>query len=74
LPPIGRFSVSQVMLPDSYSTFEEDVAACLDAGYGGIGIWSPKLGEGRDEELSQLMRQTGLKASVCGLKRRQRLA
>src|SRR5690348_18088730 len=67
MAPIKRFSVSQVMLPGWYSTFEEDVAACSAAGFGGIGLWAPKLGDGRDEELNQLLRRGGLTPSVCEL-------
>jgi sugar phosphate isomerase/epimerase len=65
--PKERFSIRQVMLPNSYSTFESDVAAIRDVGLSAMAIWSPKLGQGRDLEFMKLMRDSGVRASVCSL-------
>ncbi len=67
MAPIHRFSVRQVMLPMSYSSFEEDVSVCSALGFGGLAVWLNKLGSGHDREHCRLVQASGLKASVCSL-------
>ena len=67
MAPNNRFSLHQVMLPTSYSSFEEDVLACRDTGVGGIGIWLPKLDPTTDDDMRRLLGETGLSASICSL-------
>jgi sugar phosphate isomerase/epimerase len=46
------------------SSFEEDVAACAALGVG-LGVSEAKLGQGRDDELLQLMKTSGVMPAVC---------
>jgi sugar phosphate isomerase/epimerase len=59
-----RLSVNEFMWPDS--SFEEDVATCVRAGIPGLAIFEEKLGSGRDQELVELFRQSGMQATLCG--------
>lgn len=47
------------------ASFEEDLAAYAAAGAAGIGIWEPKLVEGREREQLEAFRASGLRASSC---------
>jgi sugar phosphate isomerase/epimerase len=60
---VPRFSVSQFSTLNR--SFEEDLAAFVAGGAEGIGIAEMKIPEGRDAELNQRLRESGLKATVC---------
>ena len=55
------------MLPDSYSSPEEDVRAAAALGFGGLALSVAKLKKGGDQELGELMRAAGLQAATCSL-------
>jgi sugar phosphate isomerase/epimerase len=58
-----RVSVSQVStLPAS---FAEDVRAYAAAGLDGIGVWELKLGDGPDDDATQLLRESGLGSATA---------
>jgi sugar phosphate isomerase/epimerase len=58
-----QFSVSEcTTFPRS---FAEDVAAYAAAGVDGIGIWEFKLEHDRDAENLELLRESGLRATIC---------
>lgn len=48
-----------------HSTFVEDLATYRAAGISGIGLWEYKIPEGRDEELLERFRESGLRATFC---------
>jgi sugar phosphate isomerase/epimerase len=60
---VPRFSVSQFSTLNR--SFEEDLVAFVAGGAEGIGIAEMKIPEGRDAELKQRLRESGLKATVC---------
>jgi sugar phosphate isomerase/epimerase len=61
-PPLSIASVTTYTAP-----IQTDIAAYRAAGAEGIGLWEYKLPEGRDGEILQLLRQSGLRASLsCG--------
>jgi sugar phosphate isomerase/epimerase len=47
------------------ATIGTDIAAYRAAGAEGIGLWEYKLPDGRDHEVLQLLRQSGLRATLC---------
>jgi sugar phosphate isomerase/epimerase len=47
------------------TSFEDDMPAYRDAGAHGIGLWEFKLPRGQDERSVQLLRDSGLQATVC---------
>ena len=47
--PMNRFALCQMMVP--HTSFEEDVAACAKAGYGGLRLVGPRVPNGREAEL-----------------------
>jgi sugar phosphate isomerase/epimerase len=59
-PPVSIASVTTYTAP-----VETDIAAYRAAGADGIGLWEYKLKEGRDDEVLDLLRHSGLKASLC---------
>ena len=59
----GRLSINQLTLDQS--TFEEDLESCRRIGASGIGIVENKLGDGRDQELAELIEGAGLQATLC---------
>ena len=60
--PRERFAVSQLMLP--HTTFEEDIAACADLGFG-LGISEAKLPDLDDNVSFPAMREAGVRVGVC---------
>lgn len=48
-----------------HSTFEQDVAACREAGVAGLGIWEYKLFGARDAERAELLAEAGLTTTCC---------
>lgn len=58
-----RFSVCEfTTMP---SSFEEDLATYREAGIQGIGIVEAKLPVGRDDDVRQQLRESGLQATIC---------
>ena len=58
-----RFSVCEfTTMP---SSFEEDLLTYRQAGAQGIGIVEAKLPEGRDDEVREQLRESGLQATLC---------
>jgi sugar phosphate isomerase/epimerase len=60
--PAHRFALNQVMMPNT--SFEEDLAACVEAGYGGLSINEFKVPAGRETELAELMRASGVNTAL----------
>ena len=60
-----KFSVSEVTT--FHQTFEEDLAAYVQAGAEGIGIWEFKLGEDPSQDADKVakLRESGLQATTC---------
>jgi len=48
-----------------HSTFVEDLAACRSLDIAGIGLWEYKLPSGRDAEMLERFRHSGLTATFC---------
>ncbi|MFQ5730805.1 MAG: sugar phosphate isomerase/epimerase family protein [Planctomycetaceae bacterium] len=44
-------------------SLDEDVAACVDAGIEGIGLWRPKVAEFGEERATELLRDAGLRVT-----------
>jgi sugar phosphate isomerase/epimerase len=61
--PEGPFAIVEISTPSV--SFEEDLAAYAAAGVRGIGIWEPKLDEGREGEQLAAFRASGLRASAA---------
>lgn len=59
-PPVSIASVTTYT-----ATLETDIAAYRAAGAEGIGLWEYKLADGRDSEVLQVLRQSGLRATLC---------
>jgi len=59
-PPLSIASVTTYTAP-----IETDIAAYSEAGAEGIGLWEYKLPDGRDGEILELIRDSGLKATLC---------
>jgi sugar phosphate isomerase/epimerase len=59
-PPLSIASVTTYT-----ATIETDIAAYRAAGAEGIGLWEYKLTDSRDDEVLQLLRDSGLRASLC---------
>jgi sugar phosphate isomerase/epimerase len=60
--PMNRFALCQMMVP--HTSFEEDVAACAEAGYGGLNLFGPKFPNGREAELADLLKRSGIDAAL----------
>jgi len=58
-----KFSVSEITT--LHQTFEQDLAAYVEAGAEGIGVWEFKLPEGDDAETVAKLRASGLEATTC---------
>jgi sugar phosphate isomerase/epimerase len=58
-----KFSVSEITT--FHQSFDEDLAAYVEAGAEGIGIWEFKLPEGEDANSVAKLRDSGLKATTC---------
>jgi sugar phosphate isomerase/epimerase len=63
MPRQPKFSVCEfTTMP---SSFAEDVVTYRAAGVRGIGIVEAKLPKGRDDEVRELLRESGLQATIC---------
>lgn len=58
-----KFSVSEITT--FHQTFDEDLAAYVEAGADGVGVWEFKIGEGDDKEVLAKLRDSGLRATTC---------
>ncbi|WP_456696232.1 sugar phosphate isomerase/epimerase family protein [Aeromicrobium sp. P5_D10] len=59
----SRLAVNQMTLVDT--PFEDDVAVTRAVDLRGLGVEEQKLGEGRDEELAEMLSAANLQATLC---------
>ena len=58
-----KFSVSEITT--FHQTFDQDLAAYVEAGAEGVGVWEFKLPDGPDSESVAKLKDSGLKATTC---------